>query len=372
MSAPVGGRAAGELVPLADRLRYMLAFRVLAVVGVAFASDLARGHLLEPASRIRAVSAVFLGAALLTHVAWRITRRRGTTLFGLMLLVDGAYLAWAAYAAGGAGSPVRYLIVLEVLAVSLLASYRTGIRLAIWQSLLVVAVYYGQRSGVLTHIDAAHRTNLIGTPRQQTIAFVVVLWVVALATAAFSAVNERELRRRRADLEALARLTERLERESEPRRVAEALLRSVVDTFAFPRVAVVGSRYGERFAVLACRGTAPPDGPAAPLAPGSVLEVAARTRATELVSSLDPAADAWLDALLPGARNLVVVPLTAEGGTLGALVVEHHARVGSRIERRLVKAVERFAAHGALALRNAWLLEEVRELAAKLSPVRSG
>jgi diguanylate cyclase (GGDEF)-like protein len=95
-----------------------------------------------------------------------------------------------------------------------------------------------------------------------------------------------------------------------------------------------------------------------------VLELAVRTRTTELASALDPAADVWLDALLPRARNLVVIPLTAEGGALGALIAELDARAGSRIERRLVNAVERFAAHGALALRNAWLLEEVRELAA--------
>ena len=37
---------------------------------------------------------------------------------------------------------------------------------------------------------------------------------------------------------------------------------------------------------------------------------------------------------------------------------------GSRIERRVVGMLERFAAHAALALRNAWLLEEVQHLAA--------
>jgi diguanylate cyclase (GGDEF)-like protein len=95
-----------------------------------------------------------------------------------------------------------------------------------------------------------------------------------------------------------------------------------------------------------------------------VLELAARTRTTQLISELDPTADAWLDALLPGARNLVVLPMSAEGGTVGVLVLEHESRRGSRIERRLIGTTERFAAHGALALRNAWLLEEVRDLAA--------
>jgi diguanylate cyclase (GGDEF)-like protein len=60
----------------------------------------------------------------------------------------------------------------------------------------------------------------------------------------------------------------------------------------------------------------------------------------------------------------VVVPLTTEAKTIGLLVIEHKIRAGSRIERRIVDMLERFAAHGALALRNAWLLDEVQQLAA--------
>ena len=45
-------------------------------------------------------------------------------------------------------------------------------------------------------------------------------------------------------------------------------------------------------------------------------------------------------------------------------MAEHETRRGSRIERRLVGMLERFASHGALSLRNAWLLEQVQQLAA--------
>ena len=353
----------GELVPLNERLRYMLAFRIVAALGVAVAVPYAHGHLFAPEQTIALAIAGYLALAFGSHALWRLVRRRGSTLFGLMLIVDGAFLAWAAYATGGAASPVRYLIVLELLAVSLLASYRTGIKLAIWQSLLVVAVYYAQEGGVLTPIDDGNRTNLVGSPAQQTVAFVVVLWVVAIATAAFSAVNERELRRRRADLEALAELTGRLERESQPKGVADALLRSVVEAFGFERALVAGTRDGQRLVPLAAHGTGE-TGDGTAFTDGSVLELAARSRTTQLVAELDPYADSWLAAALPAARNLIVVPLTAEGGTTGVLVAEHETRPGSRIERRLLGTVQRFAAHGALALRNAWLLEEVRDLAA--------
>jgi diguanylate cyclase (GGDEF)-like protein len=360
MTRPAAAVATGELVPLADRQRYMLVFRVVAALGVAASVPFARGHLFAHEQTIALAIAGYLALAFGSHALWRLVRRRGSTLFGLMLIVDGAFLAWAAYATGGAASPVRYLILLELLAVSLLASYRTGIKLAIWQSLLVVAVYYAQKGGVLTD---GNRTNLVGTDAQQTVAFVVVLWVVAIATAAFSAVNERELRRRRADLEALAELTARLEREPHPQGVADALLHSVVEAFGFKRALVAGTRDGRRLVPLAQYGTGD-TGDGTAFADGSVLELAARTRATQLVAELDAYADSWLATAMPAARNLIVVPLTAEGGTAGVLVAEHETRPGSRIERRLLGTVERFAAHGALALRNACLLEEVRDLAA--------
>jgi diguanylate cyclase (GGDEF)-like protein len=54
--------------------------------------------------------------------------------------------------------------------------------------------------------------------------------------------------------------------------------------------------------------------------------------------------------------------LSAEGGVIGVLVAEH-GRGTEKIARRTVEMVERFASHGALALRGAFLLEEVRRLA---------
>jgi diguanylate cyclase (GGDEF)-like protein len=355
----------GELVPLADRLRYMLGFRVVAAIGVVLAISFAGDNLFVPERTIGIVTAVYIVAAFLSHAAWQLAHRRGAALFGAMLIIDGIFLSWASYATGGAASPVRSLILIEVVAVSLLASYRTGIKLAMWQSILLVAFYYARKGGILEPLDTAHRTVLIGTDWEQAMVFIVVIWALAISTAAFSAVNERELRRRRIDLEALASLTVRLERESEPRGVADVLVHAVVANFGFERVLLVGAPADDEFHPMVAHGAvhAVEGGLETPPA-DSVLATAARTRETQLVNALDPVADAWLVAQLPGARNLIVLPLTAEGGTVGALIVEHPAQSGSRIERRLVNMLERFAAHGALALRNAWLLARVQDLAA--------
>ncbi|MFN2526099.1 MAG: GGDEF domain-containing protein, partial [Actinomycetota bacterium] len=82
-----------------------------------------------------------------------------------------------------------------------------------------------------------------------------------------------------------------------------------------------------------------------------------------LLKRFDPVKDPGLDALLPKARNLVSAPLIADGEVLGLLVAEYTARFGGRVERRVLAMVNQFVAHAALALRNAWLREEIQRLA---------
>jgi two-component system cell cycle response regulator len=67
--------------------------------------------------------------------------------------------------------------------------------------------------------------------------------------------------------------------------------------------------------------------------------------------------------VLPRATRVLVVPLYAEGALLGAVALECSGARGWRIERRLVSGVAQCAAHAALALSNAWLLEQIRQMA---------
>ena len=57
------------------------------------------------------------------------------------------------YATGGTQSPLRFLIYLHLVAVSLLASYRTGLKIALWDSLLLFVVIYAQAAGLLPPVD---------------------------------------------------------------------------------------------------------------------------------------------------------------------------------------------------------------------------
>ena len=82
-------------------------------------------------------------------VASRSSLRRRAGRFGFavlsaLLIIDGLYLAYAMYVTGATQSPIRFLVYLHLVAVSLLASYRTGLKIALWHSLLLFVVLYAQ------------------------------------------------------------------------------------------------------------------------------------------------------------------------------------------------------------------------------------
>jgi two-component system, cell cycle response regulator len=351
-----------DLVPLAERVRYMQLFRGGTVfLVVAYALLVSSSRLGPGLYLLFAATAAYVLFAVGAQAFWQLSRRRGLALFGAMLIVDGVYLASVSYATGATASPLRLLILLHIIAVALLASYRTSLKVALWHSMLLFVVFYGQEAHILQPTPGGQVFG--GAGIQYIAAFIVVFWLVAMATASFSAVNERELRRRRYDLEALANLASELESAKESATVAEIFLANVVDTFGFGRALLLGTP-GEELSLMACRKMDPPSLTDPEIGRESVIKRVQESRSTALVSHLEASADPWLDAAFSGARNLVVLPLSAENRCIGVMVAEHSLASGSRIERRVVSTVERFASQAALALRNSWLLERVREMAA--------
>ena len=357
-----GTAAANDLVSIADRMRYMQIFRVALTVAVLSFRLTMPGVLGAPWGDLATGILAFLGLSLAAEVVWRVFRSEALFVFGGMLFIDGIYLAWLMYLTGGSFSLFRYFILLHLIAVALLASYRTSLKLSLWHSLLLLFVFHAQEAGILEPIDKISAT-LPGTEFQRLIAFTIVFWLVALATSTLAAVNERELRRRRYDLERFSVMTSEMEHATDGKSVGDVLIDSLVDAFGYRRAVVLADRPGQPM-LLAHRGVESPSMVGDYPQERSLIVKAMIERETLMVSHLDPASDPWLCSLLPGARNLVIVPLTTEGTSIGVLVAENAFRKGSRIERRVVSMTERFAAHAALALQNAWLLDEVRQMAA--------
>ncbi|HKS99862.1 MAG TPA: sensor domain-containing diguanylate cyclase [Rugosimonospora sp.] len=358
MSERRASRDSDILVPIGDRIRYLQLFR-FAMVAVAAGYWLALpAYRALPGAWLAGLTAAYLGLSLLGSPVLRLRRKAGLAYSGFLLLADGVYLAAVAYSPGGLLTPFRYIVVLHLITVTLLASFRTGLKLAMWHTLLL---WLDQelRGGILPalppHAGAGTQVAL----------FTAVLWLAAVTTASFGAVNERELRRHGYDMRALARLGWRLEQAALPHEVAGTFIDALADDFTLERIALIEVD-GGRAAPLACRGVGlSPDGTGTPFSPAgdALIAQVLRDGATLLVATADPVRDPWLAWAFPGARNVGLVPLRADGRGIGVLCFEYGLRRGSRIEQRTLAMIERFASHASLALLNAALLRQVYELA---------
>ena len=344
---------------LAERFGALLVVRVgiaLAVIGVTALAPSAIGI---DVGVVAPYTAAYVMFAVLAEVA----RRRGRWRFDLqaiMQLVDVTYIALVMAPTGGPQSYFVVLFYVHLIAVTLLGTYRTGIRMALVDSLTFVLLY---TSSLNVRVSQLLGTPAHGSPIAVVILSILAFWLITGVTAFYSWVNERELRRSKEELEGLAQMSAALERTTCPEEIIQVLLSQSVAAFGFPR--------GAALLALADGTTAMSTAPHGPARPVTVL--AARTdvvverawaeRGPVLVRALDPVLDSTLHGLLPDARNVVVLPLTAEGEPLGALAVERGGPLGVKLPVRAVTMLNQYAANAAMAVRNARLMAEVERLA---------
>ncbi|MEH3053769.1 MAG: GGDEF domain-containing protein [Patulibacter minatonensis] len=334
----------------------LAAAAVLVVAWVALPS--ARGgSLLELAG----VSAVYLAAMAGIEWGWRRSGRRAKLMFGIFAMGDALFLGWATYGQAGLDTPARYLILLQIITISLLASFKTGIKVALFNAWLLLGAVYLTESGLVNLLGGDRIA--FGDAQYRAVAVEVALYfAVALVTTGFAAVNERELRRRRYDLEALAKFALRLDEAETPGEVATSLLDAVADIYECEPSLVLRREGDAAVRVIAARGVASTGAPI-DLGAVPVLASAMAGDATRLVARRGEEVDAILARFGP-TSNVAILPLHGHhGSVVGALVIEQPARRGSRIERRIISMLERFTSHASLALENASLLAEVRALA---------
>jgi diguanylate cyclase (GGDEF)-like protein len=347
---------AEDYTALSDRMGYLLVLR-LALAGVTIAWAAIRPESLGMPLEVLVGGALAYAAFAVAAEIVRRRLRRGMVVMSVALLVDGLFLAFAMYLTGATQSPLRFLIYLHLVAVSLLASYRTGLKVALWHSLLLFVVLYAQAASLVPPVDVVPG-RAIDFDRMPVLN-VTSFWLFALATSIFSAMNERELRQRRADLQALVDVGARLDDETDPVIQARIVLDGLADRFGFERGLVLGAVEGN-VVVLASRGAGTPPAPA----PADALVARSwQRRHLLLVKRVRPEANPTLSQLLPDAGNVLVSPMIADGRPVGAIVVEHRSRTVFGIERRVASVLGQFSAVAALNLRNATLLQHVQNLA---------
>ncbi|HEX2038658.1 MAG TPA: GGDEF domain-containing protein [Acidimicrobiales bacterium] len=360
VAPPTGAAIRSELVPLADRLV------VLQGVRLAMAAVVVLTSLLVPRTAgtlgvgVTLATVAYVGITLAVEAARRWARVRALSLLNLVLLADGVWLALVLSRSGGARSVLGFLLYVHVVAVTLLVSYRTGLKVTAWHSLLLFVSYFAAAGGV-TGADDGLREGVVLDPDRATV-HALGLWLVAIGTAMFSSLSERELRRGKAELRAHAELATELEEARDADAVASLLLAHAVQFFGFLRGAVVLRRDDGFEARVRELGSDVEVFVHSNGRVDRVVERCWRERTPVLVRALGDE-DALLDGALPFGVNVVVVPMVAGGVTVGALVLERGGGPHTRIRGRVVAAVAKLAAHAALALRNAALLDQVGRMA---------
>ena len=350
--------AKADFTSLSDRMGHLLVLRfAIGAIVVAWAA-LRPDALGLPFLALAGWTAAYLLLALVGEWARRRTSRFDYAILTSLLIVDGLYLACAMYATGGTQSPIRFVVYLHLVAVSLLASYRTGLKVALWHSLLLFVVLYAQAARLVVAVDVTPAAGVEFD--RMAVLNVTSFWLFAIATSIFSALNERELRQRRADLQSLVEVGAKLDEVSDAVRQADIVLEAIVARFNFERGVLLGESDG-RVVVLASVGIT--DAPTTSAEPDWIVGRAWERREILPVRQLDQARNPLLSSLMPGARNVLVAPMFADGRTTGAIVVEHRARRRPGVERRVAAMLGQFASIAALNLRNAVLLQHVQDLA---------
>ncbi|HET7488492.1 MAG TPA: sensor domain-containing diguanylate cyclase [Acidimicrobiales bacterium] len=339
--------AAGDLAPLPVRLGLLQLVRLgLAAVVVILALTLSNVLTGAAGPALGAASVVYALGSTSAYLSLR--RQAGPALVGGLVLVDGLYLALVTALTGGPGTALTFLVLVHVIAVTLLLSFRSGLKAALWHALLLFCLSWLIRAGVVAQRPAPG-------PEYGALLGGLAVLAVAVATAWLSSLNEAELRRGKAEMRALAEMGRRMAATTEADELVELLLAGVADAFGACRSAVLLDANGG--AAVFARD-----------ADGALEQalVAARPELLPTEPRLRRALDGFdarLAAALPGASNVMVVPLLADGDPVGALAVERGGGGRARVSSRTVDLLAQFAAHASLALRAAALQSEIRRMA---------
>lgn len=352
---------AAELAPLGDRLSYMFVLRIGIGVIAAFLAIFGTEFIGPVTGELLRATALYGLATGLTELVRRYLKGRGLPLIAGMLLVDGVYLAYATFISGGPQSPLRFLVYMHLIAVTLLASYRTGLKIALWHSLMLFVTFYAKLAGWL-HDQAPVSGSAEAASAEfnrMSLFNIMAFWIVAVGTSVFSAMNERELRRNQDDLRSFAEMAAELEETTDAKVIGAKLLAYFASAFGYSRGVVVGGPDGD-MSLLAHRGDTVPQAFNPTL--DNVVERAWATHTTQAVKKLHARPNPVLSQLLPGAKDVVVIPLFDEGNPIGYVAAENPSTNGA-VQRRTLTMLAQFASHAALGLRSAWLMERISTMA---------
>jgi two-component system, cell cycle response regulator len=357
-------RDTAELTPLKDRLALLLVVRLFMSAIVQLAAvvlpELPISSFAVLAAQLYACVAI--GSELVHRVLTRFTSRRWLIVVNSMLLFDGIYVATVLADGGEARNVFIFLAYMHVVSVTLLIGFRTGLKIALWHSILLLTTYYLTLAGWLEALEQIGGNPITANDivRELEVAQACALWVVAMVTAGFSSMNERELRRGKGELTIVAELTSAVERTRRPSEILAALVDMTIEKLGAHRTVAICFHGGKMVKVGGEDVELRIEGETLESVGGLVAKASADAKPV-LVKRIDPGLDPVLAAMLPEARNVSVMPMIAEGDVV-AVVASEWGSMG-RITRQTIDLLSSATGRVALALSNTFLITEIQRLA---------
>lgn len=356
-----------DLASLEERLGILLVVR-LAIVVYLIGLPLIGERTGAQESTVGLFCALYLAGAV--AVEWWCRRGPGEriALHRALLPVDSLFLLGVTDAGALPHVSMGFVLSAMLIAVTLLASARTGLRIAAWDAVVLLVCPHLSVTQPLGRLLGYHGPPLVDT---ETMAAFNALRVVliTLAVAACSSVSERELRRSRRYLADMADMASAMEDAEHPEDTLQILLRSVLRTFSFKRGVLV---WGQRGRISVFAGTTVDGGIEVSTSSERGFDLLSDDVARQVLGDRQPLLRQQLDAELdpvasrafPGARNLVVIPLSPQRDRDGYLVLEFGGRrQGQRFPRRTLAMLTQYVTHAGLVMRNATLLAEQERMA---------
>ena len=294
------------------------------------------------------------GWLALTTIA-EVGRRLTASPIGIavgLLAIDGLVLGAVVAHTGGFRSPLLTLVHLHVAAVSLLASHRIGLRVAVWHGVVQFTSFVLAASGTAqlrlpadTTVETAARLAAVNAGG---------FLLLAVGVTVFSAMKERVLRRTQREIGALAAVGRATTVAADLPFTLRAAVTSLRETLGVAAVAVsVDAPEGSVALAVSDTGFAEVTGGTAP--------GLASPRLVRRLAELDPA----LEPLLPGATNVAVLPLRIDDEAHGALLVAFGGGRRRQVPETTIVALEQAARLIASTIERARLHASLEQLAAR-------
>lgn len=353
----------------AARLRAVTLGRLLALLGVVVLLAVTGGALVDPAGWSLLVWAgvgylVCNLLVLLLPTGHRVQR----VALDVSLVVDALAIGVTLAVTGGPASPLAFLLYAEVVALTLVFGWWTGVRSCILQSLALAWVASTGPPALTEVVELLGESDLALSqalePEVRTVLLLLGMWFVAGLVATLSTVTERDLRGLIDDLALLRDINHGMDSSQDPAQVSDEIAKTLVDIFGYER-AVVWLTEGEELVALGGAGLAAAAqaelGTRRVSAQAYPLRNATRAGAPWPVPRSDPRPGA-LERMLGKGTALVLVPMGDEEDLLGMITAEVPRQLGRppRLRHRDVRLLAMLRGEAALVLDNARLHAELR------------